>query len=135
MAFTSPYTPEERERLILAVAKRMKEHRESLRAACEAEDVPESTVRRWCDENAEDAAHIARAREFLISKSVQRLEDIAANVELDAVAIQKARLEIDYGKWHLGKLMPKRFGERVRNEIAGDPDAPVQSEITVKFVG
>lgn len=130
-----PYSQQERERLLVAVADRMERNRESLRQACDAEGVPESTVRYWCDNNEDASAHIARAREFLISKSVQRLEDIAANVELDAVAIQKARLEIDYGKWHLGKLMPKRFGERVRNEIAGDPDAPVQSEITVKFVG
>jgi hypothetical protein len=42
----------------------------------------------------------------------------------DNALVQQARLRVDTRKWILSKMLPRRFGDRVTAEIAGDASAP-----------
>jgi len=88
---------------------------ESLRKICRSKGMPNrSTVMRWLDDRADFAAKYERARDIGLDERADKLEqDIAA--EKDP---QRARLVLDYGKWYLSKLAPKRYGDRL--ELAGE---------------
>lgn len=119
-----PYSQQERERLIWAVFVAMKGGK-SLTKASEDEGVSEATILRWIDqdETGELTKEYMRARDGLISKHANEILQIADGCDDPA----KARVQVEARKWIMSKLMPKRFGERVRNEIAGDPDAPLRT--------
>ena len=41
----------------------------------------------------------------------------------------QARLRVDTRKWLLSKMLPKRYGDRVTQELVGDGDQPIVSRI------
>ena len=43
--------------------------------------------------------------------------------------VQRSRLRVDSRRWLLSKLMPRKYGDRITAEIAGDPHAPVVTRI------
>jgi hypothetical protein len=47
---------------------------------------------------------------------------------------QTARLEIDTLKWQAGKEAPKRYGDRISQEISGPGGAPIDTKLEVVFV-
>jgi len=54
--------------------------------------------------------------------------DIADGAK-DLVEIQRARLRIDARKWMAGKLAPKKYGDKVTQEISGLERDPVRPTI------
>lgn len=48
---------------------------------------------------------------------------------VDNGAVQAARLQADSRRWFLSKLMPKKYGDKVTQEITGDPNAPLVTRI------
>jgi hypothetical protein len=116
---------------------------ESLRDICsESRMPPESTVREWVDDDRGGdengpgfAARYARARQH----GYQRLADELIAISdadytgpgglVDNGAIQQARLKSDNRKWLLSKMLPKQFGDKVTQEITGDPNAPLVTRI------
>lgn len=111
----------------------------SLRKACVAEGVHRARVHEWADADPEIADHYARARTELQDAIAEEIIDIAdeepgmtATGGTDSGAVAHQRLRVDARKWLLSKLAPKRYGERV--ELAGDPDAPIKTHLTVEFV-
>ena len=46
----------------------------------------------------------------------------------DSGAVQKQRLQVDTRKWMLSKLAPKRYGDRVTNELANAPGEALRLE-------
>lgn len=133
------YSQQERERLMVAVNAEM-EGGASMREACRRVGLPNSTLMTWLDGDDSGASErYAHARAILLDRRLEEMEAIADNAErdikklangsevTDTEVIQRAKLRIDQRRWEMSKLMPKRFGERVRNEIAGDPDAPLRT--------
>jgi hypothetical protein len=104
----------------------------SLRRAAEAAGVPTSTFLDWCAKDADLADRYARARDSMIDAMADDLLTIADKPAADAVEAQKHRLQVDARKWLLSKLAPKRYGDRL--EVAGDPTAPMKTDITVRFI-
>ena len=114
----------------------------SLREACKGEGMPApSTFNLWCNEDSKLAEQYARAREIraeLIFEEVLEIADDAANdyIETDEgaipnrTAIDRARLKIDARKWVLGKMNPKKFGDKVTQEHTGEGGGAIQ--ITIK---
>jgi len=107
---------------------------ESLRGVCRDEKMPvTSTVCKWlCQQNA-FAEQYARAKAAQADALVDEMLQIAdepipstATGGLDSAAVQKQRLQIDTRKWYAGKVAPKKYGDKVLNELSGPDGGPVQ---------
>lgn len=90
---------------------------ESLLAICKDDRMPpESTVRGWVMDDREGfAAKYARARDIGLDHQADKIVEIA-DTEGDP---QKARVMIDARKWHLSKMAPKRYGEKLDVNLGG----------------
>jgi hypothetical protein len=109
---------------------------ESLRSICKTDDkaMPGlSTVFTWLAEDAKFQEQYARARETQADVFADELVAIAdedpaliekdgqggITVLLDSSAIQRQRLRIDTRKWVASKLKPKKYGDKLDVEHAG----------------
>ena len=82
----------------------------SLRKLCMLDEFPTaSTVYVWLDRFPEFAEKYARAREAATEDMLEEILEIADHPELDA---QEKRVRIDTRKWAMGKLKPKKYGEK-----------------------
>lgn len=127
-----------------AICERLAEG-ESLRAICEADDMPSrETVRRWLRENEPFCAQYARAREeqadhfaeeivviadedpVTVFEKAGRGDDAPDIERVDSAAVAHQRLRIDARKWFASKLAPKKYGDKL--ELAGDKDRPLAFE-------
>lgn len=105
---------------------------ESLRAICEAEDMPDkATVLRWLAKEEHEAFRVqyARARETQADSIFDEILDIADDARNDWMkrnhgdsdpgwvengeALRRSALRIDARKWMAGKLKPKKYGEKM----------------------
>lgn len=116
---------------------------DSLRKVCLGEDMPSTTaVIKWlaADEAAankgEDGAGLlvaqyARAREL----QADAMFDDCLGISDDAgpETVQQARLRIDTRKWMAGKLRPKKYGEKVQQEVSGPDGGGIPLSLSVKF--
>lgn len=95
----------------------------SLLAACKNGDdwtPTESTFRDWCKADPDLAANYASAREDRAEVIFEECLDIADQYE-QAVEkleggtdhINRARLRIDTRKWMLGKMSPRKYGDKL----------------------
>ena len=97
---------------------------ESMRTICKDEDMPAvSTVFRWLTMVPAFSEQYARARDEQADTLADEILAIADTAE-DA---QKARLQVDVRKWYAGKLRPKKYGEKVTQEVSGPDGTPIQS--------
>lgn len=53
---------------------------------------------------------------------------------VDKASAAIVRLESDNKKWLMGKLKPKRYGDKVSQEISGPNGTPIQTESKVEWV-
>ncbi len=100
---------------------------ESLRAICQAEGMPdEATVRGWVIDDVQGfAAKYNRARNIALDCMADGTISIADDLTEDPAS---RRIRFDARRWYLSKLAPKRYGDRI--EIAGDPDNPLNVNVT-----
>lgn len=82
----------------------------SLRKICMQDDFPDAaTVYRWLDKYDEFRDKYARAREAATEDMLEEILEIADSTEIDP---NDKRVRIDTRKWAMGKLKPKKYGER-----------------------
>lgn len=86
----------------------------------------ESTFRDWVDADEDLAAQYARAREARAEVIFEQCLAIADSQEGDIIpspdggeqinhdVINRARLRIDTRRWMLGKMQPKKYGDKVQ---------------------
>ena len=87
----------------------------SLRKLCAQPEFPTaSTVYVWLDRFPEFAERYARAREAATEDMLEDILEIADHPELDP---QEKRVRIDTRKWAMGKLRPKKYGDKQTHEI------------------
>lgn len=87
----------------------------SLRRLCMQEDFPAaSTVYVWLDRFPEFAEKYTRAREAATEDMLEEIFEIADNPEID---VQDKRVRIDTRKWAMGKLKPKKYGDKQTVEV------------------
>lgn len=87
----------------------------SLRKLCKSDDFPNaSTVYVWLDRFPSFAEQYARAREAATEDMLEEILEIADDPKIDA---QDKRVRIDTRKWAMGKLKPKKYGEKQTHEI------------------
>lgn len=121
---------------------------ESLLKICETEGFPtDAAVRRWAVEDVEGfASEYTRARSIGYEKLADEILRIAdtpivgvktktnekGEIETtEADMIEHRRLQVDTRKWMLSKMLPKRFGDKVQQEVSGPDGGPVQIDATL----
>lgn len=102
---------------------------------CQADDMPtDRTVYRWLASNDTFCQQYARAQEDRTSAMAEEILDIADDGRNDWMernhgedkawvtngeAMQRSRLRVDTRKWLMSKMAPKKYGEKITQELAG----------------
>lgn len=88
---------------------------------CEAAGMPGSvTVWRWLEANEEFRNNYARARTERADARADKIDGIVSDVLAGKVDAQAARVAIDAHKWLASKEQPKRYGDKIDVDVAGD---------------
>lgn len=116
----------------------------SLNEICRQEGMPDkSTVIRWLGKYPDFRNQYAKAKEVGIEVWAEDILDIADDGSNDWMerknadgenigwsfngeAAKRSQIRIDARKWLLSKLAPKRFGDKVQQEITGKDGGPVE---------
>ena len=97
---------------------------EGLRAICRDVDMPDvTTVIDWVNKKPEFSQQYARARELQAELMIDDILEIADDSSMDyknseygevvnAEAIQRSRLKVDTRKWLIGKMYPRKYGDK-----------------------
>lgn len=112
----SKYSDEMAEKICELIASGM-----SLRAVCSQDSMPSAvSVCKWLSENEEFSKQYARAREEQADSFADEIIDIADSVAPEAGEVAKAKLQIDARKWKASKMAPKKYGDKVEQQITGN---------------
>jgi hypothetical protein len=95
----------------------------SVRATCEEVGIARTTLDRWTDENEGFATAIARAKRA----GFDNRAEIAVDKAKAGGEPLRARLAFDAERWYLSKIDPKRYGEKISQEISGPDGGPVMA--------
>ncbi len=114
---------------------------ESLRSICKSDDFPNAaTVFKWLTQFPAFAEQYARAKDEQAETIFDEMMEIADDArndwmeqhgkddvgyQLNGEHIQRSRLRIDARKWILGKLKPKKYGDKISAELTGPDGAPL----------
>ena len=80
--------------------------------------MPNTTkVMRWLREYPDFREQYAKAMESRADAVFEELFDIADDVTEEPAAVAKARLRIDTRKWALARMSPKKYGDKVTQDI------------------
>ena len=103
---------------------------QSLRAVCSRGDMPsKSTVFRWINDNEQFRQEYERARQFQADLDIDAIRDIADDESIkDKVTLGKAKLRVESRFKLAEKLFPKRFGNKITQELTGVDGGPVELE-------
>lgn len=136
------------EELVSEFCARMVEGR-SVRSICHDEDMPSaSTIFLWISKHEGFSEQYAIAKEASVEALADDILDIADNASNDWMeahgdsegyrqngeAIRRSKLRVDSRKWLLSKIAPKKYGEKVQQEVSGPGGKPVETKWTVEFV-
>ena len=117
---------------------------ESLRAICSEDGMPDkATVFRWLAAHEAFRDQYVRARETQADTIFDEILDIADDGHNDWMkrrfgdeerwvengeALRRSALRIDARKWMAGKLRPKKYGDKVQQEISGPDGEPIKTQ-------
>lgn len=113
------------------------EEGDSLRSTLKREGMPTSTTfYQWIDNDKEKALHYARACELRADTIFEEIIEIADESGMDfnstdigdgiqierfnSEHVQRSRLRVDARKWMLGKMNPKKYGDKIQTEHSGE---------------
>ena len=113
---------------------------ESMRSVSRDPDMPcMATLFKWIREIEEFSQQYAKAKTESADALVEDMLHIADNEatqELtidgnkvtvkDGASVAHARLRVDTRKWAASKLKPKKYGEKIQQEITGENGGPVE---------
>lgn len=95
----------------------------SLRSVVKREDMPSHTaIYEWLAKYPEFAEQYARAKADSGDSDADKIEEIAERVLNGELEPQQARVAIDAYKWTAGKKRPKKYGDKIQQEISGKLD-------------
>lgn len=115
----SHYSPELAELICFRLASG-----ESLRAIGRDPDMPDKvTMLRWLQKHDDFRTKYTQAREMQAEGEFDEMEELAATATPETVNV--VRLQIDTRKWVLTRKSPKKYGDRISQEITGKDGAPL----------
>ena len=144
------YSPE----LIATICARIAEG-ESMRSVTRDDAMPAmTTLFRWMGEYPDFKQHYATAMEqrtdmmfedimeiadeecTFVKKSKHGGDDVEGEQEVtfDPTAVARNRLRIDARKWMLSKMIPKKYGDKITQELGGIDGAPIETSHTITFI-
>lgn len=126
---TSPlYTPE----LAEEICRRLADG-EGLNTICKDDHMPSArTVMEWVINDYEGfAPKYGRAREAQADLYFEQIQVIADEKPATREEIEWARLRIDARKWTSARMAPRKYGERVQQEITGANGTPLVPVLNV----
>ena len=107
----------------------------SLRKVCDADDMPAwTTVFKWLRIDNTFAQQYAQARELWADAEFDRMMEIADTVRegqkvktlpdgtkevTTGDMVDRAKLQVDTRKWALARMMPRKYGDRMTQELTG----------------
>ena len=123
---------------------------ESLRSICRDETMPaRSTVHLWLAKDVAFSDHYARACDVRAEEVFDEMFEIADDATNDYMLqaskdagdedgvslkagfngenVQRSRLRIDTRKWALARMNPKKYGDKITNEVVGKDGGPIAS--------
>jgi hypothetical protein len=119
--------------------------RAGIETICKAEEFPDpKTIYRWMIANEEFRQGYARAKEDQTQILEDEILQIADNTKLGEIVTIKAdgseerkqadmiehrKLQIESRKWLMGKLKPKKYGDKLQH-TGSDGEGPVQFVVT-----
>lgn len=119
------YTPEEITEIFNSICDKIIEG-QSVKSILREDKMPSSqTFWKWLKEDEEKSNQYARAKELYAESVFEDIILIADGTDEDVLTdedgipqtnyniIQRDRLRIDARKWHLSKLNPKKYGEKM----------------------
>jgi hypothetical protein len=119
---------------------------ESLRTICSDEGMPAtSTVFKWLNEQTTFSEQYARAREAQADALFDEILEIADDGSNDWMerknqdgenigwrengeALRRSALRVDARKWMAAKLQPKKYGDRITQELTGKDGGPIETK-------
>lgn len=117
----------------------------SLRKICKLEDMPHFvTVFRWIEADEQFCKQYRRAREVQADCFMDDIIDIADDSSddelftedgkryLNSEFVQRSKLRVDARKWAASKLAPRKYGDKITQELTGDGGGPLIVNV-VKF--
>ena len=131
---------------------------ESLRSICRDEDKPDrSTVLRWLAQNEDFATKCARARLLQADALEEQMQDVADDGRndwmerqseaekgqgintgwvLNGEHVQRSKLRVSTLQWRASKLNPKKYGDKISQELSGPNGEPIRqvTEVQVTIV-
>ncbi|WP_313217538.1 terminase small subunit protein [Stenotrophomonas sp.] len=123
---------------------------QSLKAICADEAMPgRSTVFRWLASRETFRDMYAHAREEQAETLADEIVGIAderetrvvmdgegdAVVVFDSTAVARNRLRVDARKWVAAKLKPRKYGDKIQQEVSGPNGGPVGMVVSVTVNG
>ena len=116
---------------------------ESLREICRDENMPDkSTVMRWLASHAEFRDQYASAREAQADYYAEEIIEISDDGTNDWMerrcpdgsteevenkeVLARSRLRVDTRKWLMARMAPKKYGDKITQEVSGPDGAPIQ---------
>lgn len=113
---------------------------ESLREICASKEMPgKSTIMRWLHEHAEFRDQYARAREAQADFWAEQIIEIS-DTPLVGVRTEESesgkktvhedmlghrRLQVDTRKWLMARMAPKKYGDKITQEVTGADGSPL----------
>jgi hypothetical protein len=94
-------------------------------------------------QHPEFATQYARAKEMQMEAMAEEIlaladdksGDVTGELEMpNGVAVQRSRVQIDTRKWLMSKLAPKKYGDKISQEVTGANGAPLLPSITIRLV-
>ena len=61
------------------------------------------------------------------------LVDGEGNERTNHEAIQRSRLKVDTRKWAMSKLAPKKYGDKITQEVTGANGEAIQHAVSIKI--
>ena len=121
----------------------------SMRTVCKMEDTPAmSTVFKWLRDIPEFTEQYEKAKQESTDAMAEDILDIADDSSNDvseilrddgstfekvnAENIQRARLRVDTRKWLMSKMKPKKYGDKIQQELT-NPDGNLKTIVINKY--
>lgn len=90
----------------------------SLRSVVADDDMPHhKTIYRWISSIESFGAQYARAKQDSGDSDADKIEEVAEKVLSGEIEPQAARVAIDAYKWTAGKKRPRKYGEKIQQEV------------------
>lgn len=132
------YSAEEKEDIFKLIFDII-ENGKSLRYALKEVKLSSSRFFEWIDKDEEKQKQYARVTELRAEALLDEMFDIVDETSHDTITtdkgeipngewMQRSRLRYDARKWLIGKLNPKKYGDKIQQEITGETKINISFE-------